>query len=93
MIRFRADYQRTIAEKDGDTVHALFYPTSGDLFPGSGLLGGFALQVPAAVGTVKEHADGTATAYTTDGEFIDNYPTVDVAIDVLIKDDQALHNH
>jgi hypothetical protein len=92
MIRFRADYQRTIAEQDGDTVHALFYPTSGELFPGSSLLGGFALQVPSAVGTVREHADGTASAYTPDGELTGHHTTADAAIDILIKDDQARHN-
>lgn len=94
MTRFRATYQRRIAKQGGDTIHTLIYPTSNDLFPGSGLLGGFALQVPAAVGTVVEAPDGTATARTTDGTDLD-LPAgadVDTAIDALIKHDQALYN-
>lgn len=96
MTRFRADYQRQITEQDADTVHTLTYPTSGELFPGSGLLGGFALQVPTAVGTVKEHPDGSAHAYTTDGERLDSnqgpYRNADTAIKALIEHDQSLHN-
>lgn len=91
MTRFRADYRRQITEEEGgDTVHTLVYPEGAPLmaFP----FGAFTLQSTLPVGTVREHPDGSASAYTPDGELIDLYRNAEAAIDVLIKDDQGRHN-